>query len=338
MTRTASGSRLMRTRRAPALLLAACTAATAVQASPFRDALAANGGCGRHRALAADQLGPLEGGPGSRTGRDADLFGKPAGAWSEAEIRDARAVFAACETRASGAPADPALMRRFETALRRAVVIARAREPTEESSEVPQQRASDGSARTAAGTGGRGLLREGPAFIPAKAGSAKAGPATAGAPAREPGQQAAEVFRDAERIERAGAAAAMPVGMAVAAPEAGRMSAGADRERGERLALSAAFGAPRNAAFAPDAGESRPVGSPNCAVNLRSFELLQADMRMPEVESLLGCRGASDGSTTIPGLGAFETYSWTDRGGTFSVTLVFQGQRLKSKAQRGLVN
>lgn len=330
----------MRKRLAPVLLLGACASATAAQASPFRDALAANGGCGWHRALAADQLGPLDGRPvtGPRPGREADLFGKAADAWSEAEIRDARAVFAACEVRVSGAHADPELMRRFEAALRRVVVIARARESAEEPSGTPVQQAAGGRARIAPDAAGRGL-RQGPAFIPAKA----------GAPSRDPGQQAAEIFRNEERIERVGGSVAIPAEMSIAAPiaapdaaptapPAAGAAAGGSREHGTRLALSEAFGAPRNAAFAPEAGEPRPAGSPNCAVTLRSFELLQADMRMPEVESLLGCRGANDGGTTIPGLGAFETYSWTDRGGTFSVTLVFQGQRLKSKAQRGLVN
>lgn len=333
----------MRTRLAPALLLAGCISVTAAAASPFRDALAAQGGCGRHRALAAERLGPLEGGPAAaaRAGaeREADLFGKAAGAWSESEIRDARAVFAACEMRASGTRADPELMRRFETALRRAVIIAQAREPAEEPSEVPSRQTAGGSARTApartAPAPGEGALRQGPAFIPAKA----------TAPPRDPGQQAAEIFRDAERIERtappvampAGLPAAMPAAMPAALPETGPADAGASPERGARLAVSAAFGAPRSAAFAPDSGEPRPA-TLNCAVSLRSFELLQADMRMPEIESLLGCRGTSDGTATIPGLGAFETYSWSDRGGTFSVTLVFQGQRLRSKSQRGLVN
>lgn len=323
----------MRKRLAPVLLVAGCASVTAAEASPFRDALAANGGCGRHRALAADRLGPFDGGPatGPRPARAVDLFGKAAAAWSEAEIRDARAVFAACEARASGAPADAELMRRFETALRRTVVVARAREPAEDLSEAPQQRASDGGARMAADPTGRGL-RQGPAFIPAKAGASP----------RDPGRQAAEIFRDEERIEREGSPIAVPserpVAAPVAAPLAGAATAGASREHGPRLAISAAFGAPRDAAFAPEGGEPRPAGSPHCAVTLRSFELLQADMRMPEVESLLGCRGASDGTSTIPGLGPFETYSWTDRGGTFSVTLVFQGQRLKSKVQRGLAN
>lgn len=325
----------MRTRLAPALLLVGCISVTAAAASPFRDALAAQGGCGRHRALAAERLGPLEGGPaaGARAGaeREADLFGKAAGAWSEAEIRDARAVFAACEMRASGTRADPELMRRFETALRRAVIIAQAREPAEEPSEAPSRQAAGGSARTAPAPG-EGGLRQGPAFVPARA----------GAPPRDPGRQA-EIFRDAERIERAETPVAMPAGLPAATlpaalPETGPAGAGASPERGARLALSAAFGAPRNAAFAPDPGEPKPAPGPNCAVSLRSFELLQADMRMPEIESLLGCRGTSDGTTTIPGLGAFETYSWSDRGGTFSVTLVFQGQRLRSKSQRGLVN
>ncbi|AWN34954.1 hypothetical protein [Methylobacterium radiodurans] len=327
----------MRKRLALVLLLAGCASAAA-EASPFRAALAAGGGCGRHRALAADLLGSLDGDPVARPGerRDVDLFGKAASAWSEAEIRDAGAAFAACEARLSGAHADPGPVRRFESALRRTVILARALEPAEEVSEVPQQRAADGSARTAPRPGERGL-RQGAAFIPAKVTAGKAGPGSTAAPARDPSQMAAEAFRDAERIERAETPAATSADMPAAGPGAGTAS-GANRERGPQLALSAAFGAPRHAAFAPDAGEPRPAGSPNCAVGLRSFELLQADMRMPEVESLLGCRGASDGTATIPGLGTFETYSWTDRGGTFSVTLVFQGQRLKSKAQRGLVN
>lgn len=321
----------MRRCLAPALLLLGCASAAAAQASPFRDALAAAGGCGRHRALAADRLGPLGGGPtaGPRSGEggDVDLFGKAAEAWSEAEIRDARAAYAACEARATGTRADPELMRRFESALRRAVIIARARGPAEEVSEAPSQRAADGSARTAPGRAGDGLRRS-PAFVPARA----------GAPPPDPGRQAAEVFRDAERLEGTGspvAASGMPI---AAAEAAGAVEAGPSPERGARLALSAAFGAPRSAALASDAGEPKPGGGPNCAVSRRSFELLQADMRMPEVESLLGCRGASEGSATIPGLGAFETYGWSDRGGTFSVTLVFQGGRLRSKVQRGLAN
>jgi hypothetical protein len=323
----------MRTRLAPALLLAGCASVTATEASPFRDALAAGGGCGRHRALADERLGPLAGARPSGE-RDVDLFGKPASAWSEAEIRDARAAFAACEARASGG--DPELTRRFETALRRLVVLAQAREPAQEASGAPSQRAADGEARRAPAPGERGM-RQGPAFIPAKGGTAP----------RDPGQQAAEVFRDAERIERAESAMAVALPLAAAgeqpaerpdaAPETGPAGTGARGERGPRLAVAAAFGGPRNASPF-DLGEPKPARGPNCAVSLRSFEMLQAEMRMTEVESLLGCRGASDGSTKIPGLGAFETYSWTDRGGTFSVTLVFQHQRLKSKAQRGLVN
>jgi hypothetical protein len=71
-------------------------------------------------------------------------------------------------------------------------------------------------------------------------------------------------------------------------------------------------------------------------VSLGSFDLLEAEMRLFEVEDLLGCRGTIEAIATIPGLGTYETYLWSDRDGGATVTLIFQNKRLRSKAQRGL--
>jgi hypothetical protein len=95
-------------------------------------------------------------------------------------------------------------------------------------------------------------------------------------------------------------------------------------------------GEPPRLATASVAAHRPPTERTQCPVSLGTFDLLQAEMRLAEAEGLLGCRGTLDATATLPGLGTFETYLWSDRGSGGTVTLIFQNKRLRSKAQRGL--
>jgi len=295
----------MRFLLAPALLAAACGSSVAAAPSPFRAALAAAGGCGMHRVLAEERLGRL----GAATAHavpqgEADLFGKPAGQWTEDEIRDAVSTFAACETQSGSARTGMSErlardLRGLETALRRAIVVGHTRAP----GEAREEWAPHGGGGASSGTS---RLRQGSAFIPAL----------------RSGVAQAEVPR---------ALAAMPA----ASPDA----------RGDGLPVRAwqaqpsvadAAGEPPRLATASVAAHRPPTERTQCPVSLGTFDLLQAEMRLAEAEGLLGCRGTLDATATLPGLGIFETYLWSDRGSGGTVTLIFQNKRLRSKAQRGL--
>ncbi|GJD59358.1 hypothetical protein [Methylobacterium dankookense] len=315
----------MRILLAPALLLAACGSAPAAEPTPFRAALAAAGGCGQHRVLAEERLGGLGTATASAVPQgEADLFGKPAGQWTEDEIRDALAAFAACESRsgpaATGRERLARDLRSLEAALRRAIVVGHALAPAETGEERPPHGSGRGAAQNAApAPSGSGRLRQGPAFIPA-ARTAGASPESRPPAASLPDAGPAEA-----RLEAAAAQAVTPV------PEeaAPAIRTGGAREQGH--AAPEAPGRP-----APVAAHRPPPERMQCPISLGTFEMLQAEMRLAEVEALIGCRGSVEGTATIPGLGAFETYLWSDRGGSATVTLVFQNKRLKSKVQRGL--
>ncbi|CAO4182828.1 hypothetical protein [Methylorubrum aminovorans] len=312
----------MRFLLAPALLAAACGSAFAAAPSPFRATLDAAGGCGAHRGLAEERLGRL--GAASATAvpqGDADLFGKPAGQWTDAEIRDALTAYADCEIRSG--PAGTARserlareLRGLDAALRRAIVAGHAQAPLE----VGVERAPHGAGRgDVAGAAGR--LRQGPAFTPALRGGGTA-PIAPRAVAAPGGTRSSDVPRTV-----AAAPAALPGGWDDAPPAPGWHA--------QPAAADPAPAAPSEPVRA--AAHRPPTERTQCPVSLVTFELLQAEMRLPEVERLLGCRGTLDATATIPGLGSFETYLWSDRGSSATVTLVFQNNRLRSKVQRGLV-
>ncbi|WP_286134679.1 hypothetical protein [Methylobacterium sp. Leaf123] len=260
-----------------------------------------------HRVLAEERLGRL----GALTGPtvpqgEADLFGKPAGQWSEDEIRDAVAAFAACETRSGSARIGVSErlardLRGLETALRRAIVVGHTRAPVEASEEWAPPRGGRGGSST-----GPSQLRQGPAFTPAL---------RSGGPP----------------VEAPRALATMPV----ISPDA-RDDAPPVRAWQAQPTAADAAGEPPRPATASVAAHRPPTERTPCSVGLDTFDLLQAEMRLSEAEGLLGCRGTIDATATIPGLGTFETYLWSDRGGGGTVTLVFQNKRLRSKAQRGL--
>lgn len=312
----------MRFLLAPALLAAMCCPSLAAAASPFRTALAVAGGCGAHRALAEERLGRLSAATVSAVPRgEADLFGKPAGRWTEDEIRDALSAFAACETRSG--PAGTAWserlardLRGLETALRRAIVVGHARAPVE----AGEERAPHGSDRSGTPTGPT-RLRQGPAFTPAlRSGSAAA-----------EGPRPAAASGDTPRAEAPSA-----VAVTSASPDAWDDAPPARAWHTQTPVADPALAGPTRSALAPVAAHRPPAERTQCPVSLVAFELLRAEMRLSEVETLLGCRGTIDATATIPGLGTFVTYLWSNRGSGATVTLIFQNKRLRSKAQRGL--
>ncbi|MCF4123807.1 hypothetical protein [Methylobacterium sp. SyP6R] len=311
----------MRFLLAPVLLVAACCTSLAAAPSPFRASLAAAGGCGAHRALAEERLGRLSAATVSAVPQgEADLFGKPAGQWTEDEIRDALSAFAACEIRSepAGTGRSERLardLRGLDTALRRAIVVGHARAPIE----AGEERAPHGSGRGHT-MPGAARLRQGPAFTPAlRSGIPAEGPRPVAAPADTPHAEA-------------------PNGVAVqsASSDAWDDAPPAQAWRTQPPVADPAPGVPARPALAPIAAYRPPTERTQCPVSLVAFELLQAEMRLSEVENLLGCRGTIDATATIPGLGTFVTYLWSDRGSGATVTLVFQNKRLRSKAQRGL--
>ncbi|TGE02231.1 hypothetical protein [Methylobacterium nonmethylotrophicum] len=312
----------MRFLLAPALLGATCCSSLAAAPSPFRAALAAAGGCGAHRALAEERLGRLGATAASAVPQgEADLFGKPAGQWTEDDIRDALSAFAACETRSgpAGTGRSERLardLRGLDTALRRVIVVGHARAPVE----AGEERAPHGSNRGGAPTGPT-RLRQGSAFTPAlRSGGVPGGPRPVAA------------FGDSPPAE-----APQAVAGPAASPDAGDDAPPAGAWHRQPPAADPAPAASFRSALAPVAAHRPPTGRTQCPVSLGTFEMLQAEMRLSEVEGLLGCRGTIDVTATIPGLGTFETYLWSDRGsGGATITLVFQNKRLRSKAQRGL--
>ncbi|AWN51170.1 hypothetical protein [Methylobacterium sp. 17Sr1-1] len=312
----------MRFLLAPALIAATCCSSLAAAPSPFRAALAAAGGCGAHRALAEKRLGRLSTPTASAVPQgETDLFGKPAGQWTEDEIRDALSAFAACETRSgsAGTGRSESLardLRSLETALRRAIVVGHARAPVE----AGEERAPHGSDRGGASTGSA-RLRRGSAFTPALR---NGGAVPEGArPVAAPGDTLHAEVPDTG-------------GVPVASPDTGDDAAPARTWHTQSPAPEPALPAQPRYALARVAAHRPPTERTQCPVTLGAFELLQAEMRLVEVEGLLGCRGTIDATATIPGLGTFETYLWSDRGSGATVKLVFQNKRLRSKAQRGL--
>ncbi|MET7246230.1 hypothetical protein ABZT49_23030 [Methylobacterium sp. EM32] len=313
----------MRLLLATALLAAACCSSLAAAPSPFRAALAAAGGCGAHRTLVEQRLGRLSAATADAVPQgEADLFGKPAGQWTEDEIRDALSAFAACETRSG--PAGTGWsgrldrdLRGLDTALRRAIVVGHARPAIE----AGEERAPHGSNRGGAPTGPT-RLRQGPAFTPAlrSGGSAPQGPRPGATPGDTPPTEEPHT-----------------VAVPAASPDASDDTPPVRTWRTQPPTADAALDAPSRSRPVPVAAHRPPTERTQCPLSSLAFELLQAEMRLSEVEGLLGCRGTIDATATIPGLGTFETYLWSDRGnGSATITLVFQNKRLRSKAQRGL--
>ncbi|BAU90388.1 hypothetical protein MPPM_1783 [Methylorubrum populi] len=314
----------MRFLLAPALLIAACGASLAAAPSPFRTSLAAVGGCGAHRTLVEERLGRLGAAAATAVPQgEADLFGKPAEQWTEDEIRDALAVFADCEIR-SGSPGtgrSERLARELsglDTALRRAIVVGHARGPRE----AGEERMPHGAGRGGA-PAGAARLRQGPAFTPAlRSGGAPADPQPVATP---------------DAALPAGAAravAVMPAAMPAAIPDVPDDAPPARTWPARPAVADPGPAVPTRPA--PVAAHRPPAERIHCPISLGTFDLLQAEMRLSEVEGLLGCRGTIDATATISGLGTFETYLWSDRGSGATLTLVFQNKRLRSKAQRGL--
>ena len=309
----------MRLLLASVLLAAACGSSLAASPSPFRTALAAVGGCGAHRALAENRLGRLGAVavPAVPQG-EADLFGKPAGQWTEDEIRDALAAFADCETRsgAAGRGRSERLsreLRGLDTALRRAIVVGHARVPRE----AGEERAPHGSGRGGPPVGAT-RLRQGPAFTPTLQGgdAARAKPRPVASPGGNPPATAPD------------AGDARPA----VVPDASENAPPARTPHARPTAADPGAAGP----LRPVAAHRPPTRRTRCPVSLASFDLLEAEMRLFEVEDLLGCRGTIEATATIPGLGTYETYLWSDRDSGATVTLIFQNKRLRSKAQRGL--
>lgn len=314
----------MRLLLATALLAAACCPSLAAAPSPFRAALAAAGGCGAHRTLAEERLGRLSATAAEAVPQgEADLFGKPAGQWTEDEIRDALSAFAACEARSgpAGTGWSERLdrdLRGLDTALRRAIVVGHARAPIESG----EERAPHGSDRGGAPTGPT-RLRQGPAFTPAprSGGGAPQGPRSVAKPGDTPPMEAPHAV--------AGPAAS---------PDAGDDAPSVRTWRTQPPTADTVLAAPSRSRLVPVAAHRPPTERTQCPLSPIAFELLQAEMPLSEVEGPLGCRGTIDATASIPGLGTFETYLWSDRGsGGATITLVFQNKRLRSKVQRGLV-
>jgi hypothetical protein len=93
----------------------------------------------------------------------------------------------------------------------------------------------------------------------------------------------------------------------------------------------------RLSAVAASAAERQPEPDPrHCSLDRTTFERIRAEMLLPEVEAVLGCRGTLSSASTVPGLGDFETFAWSDMARTSAVTMTFRNKRLASKSQRGL--
>ncbi|AWN51122.1 hypothetical protein [Methylobacterium sp. 17Sr1-1] len=310
----------MRVLLALALLAAACCTSLAAGSSPFRAALAAAGGCGAHRTLVEERLGQLSAASVSAVPQgEADLFGKPAGQWTEGEVRDALSAFKTCEIRSG--PADIRQserlardLRGLDIALRRAIVVGHARAPIEPTKDQAHHGSDRGSVMA-----GAVRLRQGPAFTPASRG----GVAAEGArPVMAPGDTP-----HAEGPQAVAVQSASPNEWDDAPPAQARHT--------QSSPADPALPVLRHSALTPVATPQLPTERTHCSVSRGAFELLQSEMRLSEVEGLLGCRGTIDGTVTISGVGTFETYFWPDHGSGATVTLVFQNKGLRSKAWRG---
>ena len=255
--------------------------------------------------------------------------------------------------------------------MRRAIALGRARSPVAEIAvAVPPTRgggtrpAPDPTART---------LRQGPAFVAAApaAGAAVAAMPVAPMPvAANPSERravSAQAGQISERIAPEGIlpaeiqhtnlptdllknlptrsppeAASLP-GAVPDQPPAARAEVPLSAGRGPQAApeprppSSSGAWPLRLSAVAAPAAERQPEPDPrHCSLDRTTFERIRAEMLLPEVEAVLGCRGTLSSASTVPGLGEFETFAWSDMARTSAVTMTFRNKRLASKSQRGL--
>ncbi|WP_298964358.1 hypothetical protein [uncultured Methylobacterium sp.] len=316
-----------------ATILAGLTAPAEAARSPFRTALATQGGCGMHRTLVEQRLGPIDAVavyPSRVSDPGEDLFGKPADLWSESDIRDALAVYAACEDREQGPPLVGKATPRPETAglermLRRLIALSQAKNAAEDEA---GRSSGPPPARPPGRADAQPRERRGTAFAPNHA----------TAPIVDPSQ------------EKRGVAGLLPASGSddgETATSLGGASQGANQVASADATASIGFeGALRKTG--PGSDTVRPPGargpsgltlvppSPVCALTLAGFRQVRADMPVREVDATIGCSGILDTATLIPGVGEIETYIWTDERTNARITMTFHDKRLKRKSQRGL--
>ncbi|RVU20158.1 hypothetical protein [Methylobacterium oryzihabitans] len=320
-----------------ATVLAGLTVSAEAARSPLRTALATQGGCGAHRALVEQRLGPLDAAavfPSQVSDPHEDLFGKPADLWTEADIRDALAVYAACEDREQGPPLVGKATPRPETArlermLRRLIALSQAKDAAEDQSErssgPPPARPpgkADAQPRERRGTAFAPNHATAPIVDPFQEKRGAAGPVPAGGP--DDGDVAASLTGGAGQAAQAVTQVASADAAAAIGPDAALRQAG---QGGDRARLPGAR-APSGLALVPP--------PPVCALTLAGFRQVRAEMPVREVEATIGCSGILDTATLIPGVGEIEIYNWTDERTNARITMTFYDKRLKRKSQRGL--
>lgn len=83
--------------------------------------------------------------------------------------------------------------------------------------------------------------------------------------------------------------------------------------------------------------ESKPVASRDeCSIKFENFAQVRPGISLQKVEALLGCKGTLTSSSSIPGLGNSELYTWINKENSHAVSMQFHNKRLHAKSQIGL--
>lgn len=319
----------------------------------FKDYVASQGGCGAHRNILDMQL--------ERIATDAsraayinkplafELFGQPAADWTDTDIKEAAAVWLDCERRISAraysgplsSPQAPLIRqqidadiesrwRPIEGKLRQ--VIANSREADDRQAaqeQAVQRQQKDAEARALRLQQAQEITsrRDSERRVDEAREKAKKDRAEAADMRRQVElerqrlEQVEQIAGDAERERREAEDALAKIRTARQAQE---QRAQAEQVRRAQSAEVLSI-------------ESKPVASRDeCAISIGTFNQIRSGMPLAEVESVVGCRGTLNSSSTIPGLGLTELYSWTSRDSGGVITMQFVRRKLQTKSQIGL--
>lgn len=313
----------------------------------FKTYLSDRGGCDAHRKILDKRLREIRYDyvhPGrSNRGQGIELFGQPASAWTEGDIRVVLDSYRDCEDRLFQSAAETVTNQptRDTRAKTHEIALSRALARIEESLREIMSADRSNTIKADAGASGRPGKGEGEAASDRWSREwSQRGPGGR-LPGATLGRSEADEAMAAESAARAGEAVRQldDARRAAAEVEHRRMrdeAARAEPRVGDaRRPIAERLGRGKDAeafAIAP-----KPVADRlNCTVTRDGFDQVQRGMSLDRVEALIGCRGTLSTTTTSPDLGRIEVQVWDDRRSFSTVTVQFMNSVVFSKSQVGL--
>jgi hypothetical protein len=291
-------------------------------------AIQANGGCGPHRQLFDTGLSVIRAQQQTRRNMSPALFGKPAGEWSDDDLAYAMDAYEACEARLYNTtpdqirtqPVHKSMAGRIRRDIGEIIETARTTVRTQQAQIQAQRVDADRQANEAVERAGRNQALAEQLMAQAEAEERRFNETKKLADAseqklKEAQERLATIKRQREAEERRIAE-----------------TAAAAQQADEQSRQVAALPAPS----APTVSQTQPPSPPgSCNPTMEQYQRLRTGAPYSQVRNILGCDGTELNQNQIGGIKTVM-YQWS--AGVFggNIQVIFQNNRLMSKAQFGL--